>query len=153
MANQNLGPFGVPLDVYPFTARGSRERQFRISYQGLPSFAQSGLVGILESLQSPATFATAFQPTLSETINRTLGNMARRGIISSSLIPETMSRIMQRVPSVWAQSLANLGNLYSILRYATQLGLGGATSWGLQANPLAPYQLRTQQLLGLLPLI
>lgn len=145
--------WNIPSDVYPTTT----------TYSGLPLSIQTQLASLfgqatpaiadyqktLKSLASPASFISAYKP-VQKGINESLINsLANKGILQSQQANNILGTSAQNVTSQYLQKLMELAGVQA-QGTALPLSIADAMKYtsSYQANPLAPYELMAQILLG-----
>jgi hypothetical protein len=103
----------------------------------------------LKSLASPASFISAYKP-VQKGINESLINsLANKGILQSQQANNILGTSAQNVTSQYLQKLMELAGVQA-QGTALPLSIADAMKYtsSYQANPLAPYELMAQILLG-----
>ena len=142
--------FNVPTNLFPFTTRQQEEQRWQESQsrQYLPEWAAKLLEEIVTTLKNPSAFAYSVKPAINQAFTRTLGELAKRGVIGgraggSSVVSKALGEVGRAIPQAWGQTLIGAGGLLGQARESTTRSSGGGwgRSYTYQANPLAPYTL------------
>lgn len=154
-ATGGTGGFNIPTNLFPTSG----------SVSGLsPDVAQwvfdqlktnypqmfSGYQNTLNQLSSPESFIKAYEPIQQGLFKNLLDQYGQKGTLSSSVMSDALAQAMQWGPQAYYQNLANTANLYGQGVGTTQ-GLLNPLSGSVSSstNPLAPYELMANMILGL----
>ena len=148
-----MADWNIPSDIYPTTT----------TYAGLPQNIQDQLTTLfnksapavdtyqktLSALSSPAAFISAYKP-IQKGVNQSLIScLANNGILNSQQATNILSASAQTVAQQYLQKLMEVAGIQAqgaSLPISIADAMKFSTSY--QANPLAPYELMAQILLG-----
>lgn len=150
-------PFDIPPDVFPTSQSAS--------YSGLSPELQQRLGGYLDQLEpllgqyrgvmdmlsSPGSFTAAYRPIQKDVNELLLKNMGQRGLISSTTAEKAFTKAAETVPQAYLSQLLGIADRFrtGAALPVTGLGMGtGTTSAAYTEDPLAPYTLMKQIIMG-----
>jgi len=110
-------------------------------------------MNLLGQASTPGAFQASFNPIMEGTVDKIVEDLAKRGLIDSGEKSKLLQQASQAVPQAWLSNLLNIAGQYGEAAKLPILGIGEArygTSGGtsLSENPLAPYELMVNLLLG-----
>jgi hypothetical protein len=140
--------FNEMRDIFPSSRSGIPPWLENVYSQMLPDMIPRIMKqneSILKMLSDPSSFIEAYQPVMDEMYGRKMDEMAKRGIVNSSVTSDAMRGLNEDLASLYMRNLMGVSDQYR--GFGGLLGsMGAGTAISESSDPLAPYNLLANML-------